>query len=446
MKQSPFILCVNPWIHDFAAYDFWSKPLGLLSLAAILKAHGCRVEYIDCTDRFHPRSRPATEPPERHGRGPYRKTRLQKPAVLNHIPRHYCRYGIDVDWFADDLRALPVPDLILVTSIMTYWYPGVFETIAIIKQVFPQVPVILGGLYTALCEDHACKNSPADIIAPKISDFAILNLIEEHTGTALTPRLNPDDPDDRPFPAFDLQHQLKSVPLLTTTGCPFNYSYCASSFLHPTMTRRSPAAVVKEIEYWHSTFGVKDFVFYDDALLINAESHAVPIFEEVIQKGLSLHFHTPNALHVREINDKTASLMHRSGFETIRLGLETADFAHRNEFDDKVTRKEFERTVACLKQAGFSRQQIGAYLLVGLPGQPFSDVENSIKTVVKTGITPVPAYYTPIPHTAMWPEALTHSSYDLGADPLLTNNAILPCMENGFSWETITRIRRLATS
>ena len=34
-RDVPHILLVNPWIHDFAAYDFWAKPLGLLTLAAL---------------------------------------------------------------------------------------------------------------------------------------------------------------------------------------------------------------------------------------------------------------------------------------------------------------------------------------------------------------------------------------------------------------------------
>ncbi len=442
-KQPPFILCVNPWIHDFAAYDFWSKPLGLLSLAAVLRAHGCRVAYLDCTDRFHPRAEPVADPPARHGRGPYRKTRLKKPGVLRHIPRYFSRYGIDPEWFTADLRALPAPDLVLVTSIMTYWYPGVFETIAAIKRVFPRAPVVLGGLYTRLCREHAETFSPADAVAPDISEATIFQLLAEYTGAVISPQFDTSDPDTLPFPAFDLQHRVNYVPLLTTIGCPFACPYCAASFLHPTLSRRRPAAVVKEIEYWHRTHGVVDFVFYDDALLVGAESHAVPLFEQLAQKNLPLRFHTPNALHVREIDQKTAALMRRAGFETVRLGLETVDFGRRDEFDDKVTRTEFERAVACLKQAGFSDRQIGAYLLVGMPGQSLVHVEKSIKTVAQAGITPVPAYYTPIPHTAMWPAAKAASPYDLEAEPLLTNNAVLPCLEGGFSWDTMTRIKRL---
>ena len=29
-------LLINPWIHDFAAYDFWAKPLGTVMLSGIL--------------------------------------------------------------------------------------------------------------------------------------------------------------------------------------------------------------------------------------------------------------------------------------------------------------------------------------------------------------------------------------------------------------------------
>jgi len=58
---TPNILLVNPWIHDFAAYDFWAKPMGLLSIASILRSHGFGVYYIDCLDRFHPNA-PKTNP------------------------------------------------------------------------------------------------------------------------------------------------------------------------------------------------------------------------------------------------------------------------------------------------------------------------------------------------------------------------------------------------
>jgi len=208
---------------------------------------------------------------------------------------------------------------------------------------------------------------------------------------------------------------------------------------------RNPANVVAEIEFWHQKWGVVDFAFYDDALLVNSEKQILPILQAIVQKGLEVRFHTPNALHVREINQEVAYLMFRAGFKTIRLGLETAAFDHRNALDSKVTADEFSKAVAHLKAVGFKQEQVGAYLLWGLPGQALGEVEESIRIVKNCGITPVIAHYTPIPHTDLWPRAVAASRYDLEADPVFTNNAIMPCQKEPFSWSIISRLKGLIT-
>ena len=442
-RDTPHILLINPWIHDFAAYDFWAKPMGLLTIAGILRAHDIKVSFIDCLNRFHPRSA-KSDPWARYGRGPYLKTRIPKPDGLHDIPRHYSRYGIKPQWFNADLLKLPQPDLVLITSLMTYWYPGVLETIAHIRSVFGQTPIVLGGIYARLCYDHARRHSGADYVAVETAESGLLSLVQKFTGFAASPQFDPADPDSVPYPAFDLQTTINYVPLLTTRGCPFDCAYCASRFLEPRCVRRRPDSVVEEIKYWHQKYGIGDFVLYDDAFLVDAERHAVPILEEICRSGLDIRFHTPNALHIRQINAATARLMYKAGFKTLRLGLETAEFDRRQALDKKVSETQFRRAVNCLLAAGFNRDQIGAYLLVGLPDQNESSVAQSIKTVIDSGITPVPAYYTPIPHTALWPKAVAASRYDLDSDPIFTNNAIMPCSRDSFSWEMLTRLKTLA--
>ena len=444
-KDAPHILTVNPWIHDFAAYDVWAKPLGLLTLAAILRHHGYRVSYIDCLDRFHPNA-PATAPPQRNGRGPYLKTEIPKPKGLDDVPRRYSRYGIYPEWFIEDLRAIPKPDLILVTSIMTYWAPGVKETIRTIRKVHPDPPVVLGGIYAGLCRDHAEKHAGADRVVTGPGEEKILRLAGRFAGWSGGLRFDADDLDAYPWPAFDLQRKIPYVPLLTSRGCPFSCAYCASHFLHPKRMQRSPESVVEEIRYWHESYGVTDFAFYDDALLVNAETHALPMLERIAASGIKVRFHTPNALHIREISEQTARLMVRTGFQTLRLGLETTDPDHRPSLDRKVTLAEFKQAVSTLKRAGFKARQIGVYLLVGLPGQSFESVKSAIHLVKQTGATPIPAYYTPIPHTALWDRAVASSRYDLASDPVLTNNAIFPCQKEPFSWDLITRLKEMVNA
>ncbi len=441
-SKPPKILLINPWIYDFAAYDFWAKPLGLLTIASLLRFHEHEIYYIDCLDRFHPKAR-KTDPYKRWGRGPYLKTPVKKPKGLENIPRTYSRYGIKPQWLKSDLSKLPEPDLILVTSLMTYWYPGIKETIKVIREFFPYVPIILGGVYATLCEEHAKKKLGADHIITGHAVSAIFDLIEDYTGFKTDLRCDLDNINHRPYPAFDMQHKTGYVPILTGTGCPFACAYCASSFLNPVHMRRSPENVFNEIVHWRKNLNIKDFAFYDDALLLKAKSHIIPLLEMLIKENINVRFHTPNALHISKIDDLLASTMKKAGFVTIRLGLETAVFEERFSMDKKVTEEEFVKCVQSLLNAGFKREEVGAYLLAGLPGQSLKSLELSIKLVKKTGITPIPAYYTPIPHTLLWDKAVKSSVYDLEADPVFTNNAVFPCWPQGFSWKTMTHIKNL---
>ena len=442
-KDLPHILLVNPWIHDFAAYDFWAKPMGLLMLAALLRQHEIRVSYIDCLDRFHPKA-PQSDPLARCGRGPYRKSHINKPKGLDDVCRNFSRYGISPQWFTAGLQACAPPDLILVTSLMTYWYGGVQAVIGILKHVYPDTPVVLGGVYASLCRAHAIQYSGADDVVTGPAETKLLPLICQYTGFSADPKFIGGDLDSYPYPALDLQSIINYVPLLTSRGCPFRCAYCASSHLNPGRMLRSAESVVEEINYWHSIYGVIDFVLYDDAFLVDAEDHAIPIMEKIITEGLQVRFHTPNALHIRGITRRTAGLMFRAGFKTLRLGLETTEFDRRKEIDTKVTEDEFRRVAECLKKAGFHKDQVGAYLLAGLPGQSLDSIGHSIQSAKKNGITPIPAYYSPIPHTALWDKAVAASRYDLQSDPIFTNNAILPCRREPFSWEMISHLKALA--
>ncbi|MFZ7126263.1 MAG: B12-binding domain-containing radical SAM protein [Desulfobacterales bacterium] len=435
----PHILLVNPWIHDFAAYDVWAKPLGLLGLGGMLRQYGFKVSYYDCLNRFHPRS-DARYRENRFGCGPYLKTELPKPPGLEDVPRRYCRYGVPDSWFLEDIDDLAAPDLILVTSIMTYWYPGLQHAIRLLRRRWPGTRILLGGVYATLCHDHAAANSGADRVIPGFVGSRILDLVSLETGFSIPSHVPFENFDDYPYPALDLQPHMAYAPLLTSVGCPYSCEYCAASVLTPGRFLRSPAAIESEVLHWHRTRGVRDFALYDDAFLVSPERHALPLLERLAGLPAGIRFHTPNALHIREISPRIALLLRQAGFRTIRLGLETAT-GHRLDF--KTNLDEFRQAAAALRSAGFTAPELGAYLLVGLPGQSLDEIEMSARAAREAGIRPIPAYYTPIPHTPLWDEAVRASRYDLEADPLYSNNAIFPCRPEGFSWDFVRRIKVL---
>src|SRR5208282_402258 len=98
MSKAPFVLLINPWITDFAAHDLWSKPMGLLVLASLLREGGCGVRLIDCLDRRDPFTNSHPEilsgRDKKFGTGKYPRMRLPIPGPYSDFPRYFYRHGI----------------------------------------------------------------------------------------------------------------------------------------------------------------------------------------------------------------------------------------------------------------------------------------------------------------------------------------------------------------
>jgi radical SAM superfamily enzyme YgiQ (UPF0313 family) len=324
---------------------------------------------------------------------------------------------------------------------MTYWYPGVFETIKIIKEVMPAVPIILGGKYATLCYDHAVKHSGADFVVSGAGEKQILNLLQKKYGEG--PSFSPDidNLDSLPYPTFDLVRKLEQVPITTSRGCPYRCSYCSSHIFHDKFSRRDPLKVADEIEYWQKNFHVQNFTFYDDALLVNPGEMIVPLLTEVKKRNLFCNFHCPNGLHLRKINEELSNLFYQARFKTIRFGFETSDFQRQLSTGGKVKNEELRSAIYHLKNAGYKTADIGIYLLCGLPGQKTQEVSDSIDFVLECGAKPVLVEYSPIPDTQMWEEAVALSPFDIRGEPLYHNNSLLPCRNDDFTYSRYQELK-----
>jgi radical SAM superfamily enzyme YgiQ (UPF0313 family) len=440
--STPFILLINPWIYDFSAYDLWIKPLGLLSIAKTLKKNGFGIHLLDCLDTNNPHikenCRIKIPSKKETGKGNFLKEEISKPDVLKGINRKYSRYGVFPSFFQNEINSIPKPDAVLITSFMTYWYPGVFEAIKIVRSAFSDVPILLGGIYATLCREHARLFSKANNIFTGPFDINALLKIESLTGKSID-NLNYNI---FPSPDYNLMSSKKFLPILTSIGCIFKCSYCASSLLYPYFIQRNPLEVVDEIEFWIGKEGTTDFVFYDDSLLSNALNHFVPMLQEIIKRNISVRFHVPNGLHIRNIDSKIAELMMKTGFKTVRLGLESADPHLQKETGNKVTRVEFTRAAMALKNAGFTSSEVGVYVLAGLPKQEFQSAYDTVRFVQDYGLRAYIAEYSPIPGTDMWKKAVECSAFPISNEPLFHNKSILPCRWEGFTLDDLDFLKR----
>ncbi len=424
------VLLVNPWIHDFAAYNLWIEPLGLLTIGAALRQTGYAVSVLDC---LGPGA--AKRPGWPHGAGKFLKAELPKPLAVAGVPRRYGRYGLPIEEFNARLAALPTPDLVLVASGMTYWYPGVVEVIARIRQRFGGVPVALGGVYATLCPEHARQVSGADLVIAGPGMVPALRFAGEVSGHDLDPDLAAlyADPSTWPPPAHDLVLRAFAG-LLTAWGCPYRCSYCAGHLLQPILARREPAAVLAEVDEGVRR-GIHDWAFYDDALLLDADQHIVPILEGLVAGGLRLRLHAPNGLHIRAITPGVAGLLQQAGLDVAWLSLETANAERQRATGGKVPAGAFEAAVGFLRAAGFGPGRVGAYVLVGLPDQELEEVEDTARFVHRQGVQARLTHFSPIPGTPDGDRALPP-----GSDPLLHNKTVAPYLRGE---EYVRRLQRL---
>jgi radical SAM superfamily enzyme YgiQ (UPF0313 family) len=132
-----------------------------------------------------------------------------------------------------------------------------------------------------------------------------------------------------------------------------------------------------------------------------------------------------------------ASLMKENNFVLPRLSLETADAGRQAATGGKVTNADFERAIFYLRAAGYRPGEIGVYLMMGLPGQSFEEVEESLRYAHHLGGRITLAEYSPVPGTPDFKKSGLQNK-----DPLLHNNSIYPLYPRK-DWEKFQALKDL---
>ncbi len=367
--MKPKILLVNPPIYDFAAFDFWLRPYGMLKVAGRIQ-HACDLETFDfllsrVTDSW--------------GRGRFPEEVIARPQAFRDIPRRFRRFGRPRDEFRDFLQDR-VFDAVLVQTMMTYWYPGVLEVIEDVRRFQPQARIILGGVYATLLPGHA-RSLGADMVVQG-SDLSPLRQL-----------LAIDTEDALPY----WNGSLRQVGVMKLTeGCPFRCTYCSVPLTAPDFNFRPVNDCLEEVRNL-ARLGASNVAFYDDALLFKSVDCLEPFLRSVINERISMSFHTPNALNARFITPEIAALMARAGFASFFVGLENNATEWQQSTGGKVSREEFTDAVAALHGAG--AKHVCAYVLIGHPDIEPDETEATMRFAHSRGVRVLLSEFAPVPGT-----------------------------------------------
>jgi radical SAM superfamily enzyme YgiQ (UPF0313 family) len=405
----PQILLVNPPIYDFTAFDFWLRPYGMFRVAGKIRS-SCDLTFYNSL---------LSTPRDEWGRGRFQDEVVPRPLPLSDIPRNFRRFGRPRSQFQEFLKEYRF-DAALIQTGMTYWYPGVAEAIEDLRRFQPAALIVLGGPYATLCPEHALSLG-ADVV------------VQGNRLSSLWRILGVEPDDGLPFceNAGDHLGVMK-----ISEGCPFRCTYCSVPLVYPDFSLRSLESCTQELELLIGK-GARNIVFYDDALLFQAQRLLTPLLQEACRRMPPVFFHTPNALNARFLGPELAELMVRAGFKNFFLGLESGDPDWQRGTGGKISRDEYSAAAQNLRRAGASN--ITSYILIGHPRMDVRELEDTIRFAHKLGTRVSLSEFSPIPGT---PDGNECGNWTDLKEPLNHNKTVFTTRRLGS--ESLNRWKALA--
>lgn len=447
---------INPPILDYALYDLFALPLGTLKTINLLKFFGAKLFYIDALNKDYDASyfeTQAIKPTMRsNGTGKYWKKKIEPPEILRFYNREFYRFGLGFEKIVEIIKEKKKFDFIVISSVFTYHYLSLKILIEYLKENFKNTKIILAGIYTKIIPDHA-KSLGADYVfnldAYKFIEFIFditskdkrsLKLLEE---SKIKFNFIDDENSYEILPDWDIIENLRYGIIRLTVGCPYSCPYCASRLISGKFRRLNLDYSITQLKYFAQR-NIFNIAFYDDALLID-EQLFLTFLEEANKINPNFNFYLPNAVHIAKAKKKILEKM--TNFKMIRFGLESLN-VDDEKYGNKFKIDQFKNLLDSLNELKIPKDSISFYTLVGIPGQTYEEVENTIKVALKLGIKPRIAEFSPIPSTPLFEIAkkyLKENKKDfINIDePLFQNPSVYPYVATEFNQQNIKKLRSL---
>jgi len=309
-----------------------------------------------------------------------------------------------------------------------------------IKAILPATPVILGGVYCTLLPEHAMQNSSIDycvlgegeIVLRQLLDCIEHDLLPDHLdGVAYRKdgqlMIKPQrefiqDLDILPLPAYDLvdfnkycwaeekfsftdtRDALPVAKIYTSRGCPVGCNFCAVEYIASVKFRaRSVNSVLDEIQFMIDTYSIKEFVFYDDNLILD-QQRAKQLFQGIIDRNFNIKFKPANIAAYR-LDRELLELMNKAGCTTLVFAIESASnrVLHKIMGKKPLQIEKVQSLVEDAKELGF---RCAALFVIGNPGETWDEIRHTFAYAESLDIYCHFSIATPLPKTRLYEEAV----------------------------------------
>ena len=387
-------------------------PIGLAYISSSLKEHGFKVEILDAV-----------------GEAPKNRTGYYKGYLV----------GLDLKEIVEKIN--PNSKCVGISVIFTHEWPAVVKLISLIKEKFPNMPIILGGEHISAMPEFSLITSCADYIVMGEGEETIIELIRaiknkatfqkiEGIGYNLNNRVVINNRRNRrqsidkiSYPDWDsfnvkgyyenrfvggMYSDKLTIPILATRGCPYQCTYCsAPNMWLPLWIPRDPILVVDEIEYYVKKFGAGNFPFQDLTAIIKRD-WIKTFCEELIKRELHINWQLPTGTRSEAIDSEIAFLIKKSGMISMAYAPESGSEETRKYIKKKMKTDRLFDSIDAAAQADLN---VAVFLVIGFPHdlpKHLEENKNFVERLAKHGVTDLSVgFYMALPGTELF-----HSLYD----------------------------------
>tara|TARA_Y100000813_G_scaffold54531_1_gene38157 strand:- start:56 stop:1918 length:1863 start_codon:yes stop_codon:yes gene_type:complete len=299
------------------------------------------------------------------------------------------------------------PDILAFSAMFSVSHPFLLKAVELLSAFWPEATVIVGGNHATNTTKMLLENPDVDYVARGECEESFRQFVENFddlpnhkiqgiytkadidAGVPLTISQYVDNLDDIPFPDWELIDMAaytrsttararrnvdgadrRECSIMTTRGCPFSCTFCASHTVNGRKVRfRSVENVVKEIQHLYDHYGINLIVPEDDLFTANRRKvvpllNAIKDFRETIP-NFELQF--PNALSVNTLFDDVMDALIEAGMKVTNVAIESGSpEVQRDVIKKRVNLDRAVEVVRYFRERGVTTR---CYFIGGFPGE-----------------------------------------------------------------------------
>jgi len=335
------------------------------------------------------------------------------------------------------------PQIIGIT-IFSYCYSFAYNLIKRIREK-NNTPVVVGGPHVSAIGKKMLEDAKIEFAIKQEGEFTLLELLNEFQKSE--PDFsgikgliwknkdgsfseNPDreliaDLDSLPFPDYDsfgLQkypcYKQKTLPLITSRGCPFGCNYCSVRLsMGQRFRARSAENVYLELKTLYER-GFNSFDINDDCFTLD-EKRASDICGLIIENNLDIRFQLYNGIRVDTVTQELLKKMKRAGCYFISYGCEAGNDKVLKAIKKGISLKQVRDAVTWTNHAGINNS---VNFIIGHKEETYADALDTLNFADELPTNFVNFYnLLPYPGTESLEWAKQHANFLVPPDSFLEN-------------------------